>query len=159
MVSLPFCALICQELFFLTCCWLDASCLRRFFMRAKEIWFSANRTRIGDGIAVIVCKSGSLRFEMNGIDSRGKRQTIAWNSDADQMNGSLQRFSIVVDDNPRVMMFYTNGRINDGEGQRDHGWRRYWLAPQNLRGTGTLRIHPSIRTLRISDRSLQSYEL
>ena len=118
-----------------------------------------NRTASGDGLAVIVDDNRALRFEMTGMDSRGRHQHISWRSDNDQLIGRLQRFSIVVDDNPKVIMFYTDGSINDGGGLRDLGWGRYWHAPNNLMGTGTLKLHPAINTLRIYSRFLCAYEL
>lgn len=118
-----------------------------------------NRSDSGDGLGVVVEENGSFRFEMNGTDPRGARQEFAWRSDVSQWKGKLQRISIVVDNNPRIVSFHVDGRINDGDGKRDLGWGRYWLAPKDVSGSGMIRLHPSVKRLRLYDRYLRAFEL
>ncbi|MDR2117065.1 MAG: exo-alpha-sialidase [Planctomycetaceae bacterium] len=118
-----------------------------------------NRKENGDGLAVFVAENGSFRFEMNGVDVRGNRQEISWTSDISQLNGSLQRISVIIDNNPRIISFFVDGQINDGNGKQDVGWKRFELAPRKLSGNNTLKIHSALKTLRIYDRALHSYEL
>jgi hypothetical protein len=118
-----------------------------------------NRNENKNGFAVTVGENGTFRFEMNGDDVRGNRQEISWTSDISQLNGSIQRISVIVDNNPRIISFFVDGQINDGNGKRDIGWGRFWLAPKNLSENNTLKIHSSIKQLRIYNRPLHGYEL
>jgi hypothetical protein len=118
-----------------------------------------NRTKNSDGLAVLAGENGTLRFEMNGNDIRGNRQNISWTSDVAQINHSTQRITIIIDNNPRIISFFADGQINDGNGERELGWGRFELAPENLSGTGTLKIHPVVKKLRIYNRYLHAFEL
>ena len=118
-----------------------------------------NRTAANDGLAVLVAENGSFRFEMNGNDPRGQRQEISWTSDPLSLQGSVRRMSIVVDNNPRIIWFSIDGAVQDGNGKRDLGWGRFWLAPKEISGTGTLKIHSAVKTLRVYNRRLNAFEL
>jgi hypothetical protein len=118
-----------------------------------------NRSSSGNGIAVIVESDQSLRFEMNGADSRGNQQKISWTSDISQLKNKAQRISLVVDNNARIISFFVDDQINDGNGLREIGWGRFGLAPNDISGMGEIKIHPSVKKLRIYNRSLHAFEL
>jgi hypothetical protein len=118
-----------------------------------------NRSATGNGIAVVVDSDNSLRFEVSGIDNRGRQENISWKSDPLPLKNEKQRISIVIDNNARIVIFFTDGQINDGNHLRDLGWGRFWLAPKDISGTGEIKIHPSVKNLRIYNRYLHAFEM
>ena len=117
-----------------------------------------NRDQNGNGIAVIVGKQGTFLFEMAGMNA-GKRQAVAWDSDENVLSPGKHRVTVIVDQAPRIVSFVVDGQINDGHARRERGWTHYWLAPDDISGTGTLRMAPSVRHTRIYNRYLHLYEL
>lgn len=117
-----------------------------------------NRKENGDGLAVTVREDGVFRFEMNGPGPE-RREEIRWDSDCDVLTPGKHRVGIVVDSAPRLIYFVVDGRVNDGNHRREMGWTRFEEAPVDLSGTGTLRLHPAIGSLRIYDRNLRVFEL
>ncbi len=111
------------------------------------------RTGDGSGIALYVADDSTVRIDLSdGI-------TISsWQCDPVLKNEELNHLAIIVDGGPKTISFVINGEFNDGGDSRKFGWGRYSPNLRNVNGSGKIKIHDSIKVLRVYDRALMTVE-
>ena len=117
-----------------------------------------SRTAEAGGLAVVTAENGTLRIELD--DGRAK---AAWDCDPGLLQpGKLHHVAAIVDAGPGIISFLVDGRFCDGGDARDYGWGRYADALADVRGSGKLRLAPSLhgelKRLRIYRRYLRTSE-
>jgi hypothetical protein len=121
-----------------------------------------SRAATGKGILVSTTDTGTI-----GITLNDGRQQSSWDSDPGAFKaGTLQHVVMTVDGGPKIITFVVNGVLCDGGNDRQFGWGRFSPTlrapnPDPAVGTGaapTLRIAPSVRSLRLYSRALRTSE-
>ena len=121
-----------------------------------------SRATTDKGILVSTTDTGTI-----GITLNDGRQESSWDSDQGAIkSGTLQHVVITVDGGPKIITFVVNGGLCDGGDYRQFGWGRFspTLRTPNpdtgsgTSGTPTLRIAPSVRSLRLYSRALRTSE-
>ena len=114
------------------------------------------------GIFVATTDTGTI-----GITLNDGRQKSSWDSDPGALKaGTLQHVVITVDGGPKIITFVVNGILCDGGNDRQFGWGRFSPTlrapnPDPSAGAGgapTLKIAPSVRSLRLYSRALRTSE-
>ena len=78
---------------------------------------------------------------------------------AETMHHQLHHLVAVVDGGPKIVTFITDGRLNDGGDHRQFGWGRFNPNLYHVNGSKTLRIDPSVKSLRLYNRALRVSEV
>jgi hypothetical protein len=108
-----------------------------------------NRTAEGKGFALVGAAKNAVELVLN--DGRSESR---WASDA----GIGRHVVAIVDGGPKIATFVTDGRFNDGGGDRQFGWGRF--SP-NYRGPAAgerLRVGRGVRRVRVYRRALRTSE-
>jgi len=112
------------------------------------------RDGAGRGILVTLSAEGAVRIELNDGHSKA-----AWDSDPGVTGPGRQHHVVaIVDAGPRIIMFVVDGQLCDGGERRQYGWGRYAKPLGDVTGSGTLRISPQIKHLRVYARYLRVSE-
>jgi hypothetical protein len=117
-----------------------------------------SRTEDGRGIALVTTEAGTIRIELDDGPDRAE-----WDCDPGLLTpGKLHHVAVIVDAGPRIIHFVVDGRSCDGGDARAYGWGRYERPLGDVRGSGVLRLGPSlhgeITRLRVYDRYLRTSE-
>jgi hypothetical protein len=116
------------------------------------------RNADGQGLALSTTENGTIRIDLN--DRKAK---ASWDCDPGVLQaGKLHHVAVIVDAGPQIISFVVDGQLCDGGDARHYGWARYPEPLGDVRGTGKLRIAPSLRgelqRLRIYRRYLRTSE-
>jgi hypothetical protein len=117
-----------------------------------------SRDAKGRGIGLTTTKQGAVRLSL-----RDARAEAAWDCDGGILQvGRLHHVAAIVDARPRIITFVVDGVLCDGGDARQVGWGRYKTDLGDIRGSGRLRIAPSLkgelRSLRVYGRYLRTSE-
>lgn len=116
---------------------------------------ASNRTEDGKGFALRTAEGGA--FEIVLGDGRTESR---WRSDAGSLRaGTLQHVVVTVDGGPKVIMFVTDGILNDGGEERQFGWGRFSADLRSVAGAAEVRLdRAAVRALRVYSRALRVSE-
>jgi hypothetical protein len=99
-----------------------------------------SRTPDGRGIALSTTKAGTIQIELND----GAR-AASWDCDPGLLTpGRLHHVAAIVDSGPKIISCVVDGMLCDGGDVRHYGWGRYKAGIGDVRGTGELRVAPSL---------------
>jgi hypothetical protein len=113
-----------------------------------------SRDETGSGILVSTTEHGAVAITLND-----GRQQAAWDTDPGVMRaGQLHHLVITVDGGPKIITFVVDGVLCDGGEDRQFGWGRYSPTLRTPSGAETLRIAPSVQSLRLYHRALLTSE-
>ncbi|TVR56220.1 MAG: hypothetical protein EA426_13920 [Spirochaetaceae bacterium] len=117
-------------------------------------------TRTPDGRGVAVCLGANGRLTLSMSD--GQTTGVATSDRGVVSAGKRHHAAIIVDGGPKVIVFVTDGRVNDGGAERQFGWSRFSPITQDVRGADELRLGVGlsgrIHALRVYDRALMVTE-
>lgn len=114
-----------------------------------------SRDAAGKGILVATTAAGTIRIALND-----GRQEASWESDRGGFAaGKPQHVGIIVDGGPKIITFVVNGVLCDGGDERQFGWGRYSPTLCTPTGAATLKIAPTVKSLRIYNRALRTSEM
>jgi hypothetical protein len=118
----------------------------------------SNVNEWGKGIQMTTTANSTLRL----ILSDG-RTVSSWDCDRGLIQpGKMHYLSVVVDGGPKIIMFITDGHLNDGGDDRQFGWGRFnpylqdingseqWIVGEKLKGTITY-LGVYNRAIRVSE--------
>lgn len=128
---------------------LDGSVLKK-----GDVLFD-NRDEQMTGLSLTVDDEEAIVFRMKNKTSA---DGVVWSSDPVAAKDGNVFLTVIVDAGPKIISFVVNGQIHDGEGKRIHGWGRFSEVPSDIAGSGTFRLSPAVKTLRIYDRYLRTNE-
>ena len=117
-----------------------------------------NRDAEGKGFCLQTLPSQALEILLND-----GRTECRWACDPGALAaGAVQHVVVIVDGGPKLILFVTNGRLNDGGEERQFGWGRFNPHYRGPNGGQTLRIGPGLhgefRALQIFGRALRVSE-
>jgi hypothetical protein len=113
-----------------------------------------SRDETGSGILVSTTDHGTVAITLND-----GRQQAAWDTDPGVIQaGKLHHVVITVDGGPKIITFVVDGVLCDGGDDRQFGWGRYSPTLHAPSGAETLRIAPSVQSLRLYNRALLTSE-
>jgi hypothetical protein len=113
-----------------------------------------SRDATGAGLLVETSDGGTLAITMND-----GRQQATWDTDPGAVQaGQLHHVVITVDGGPKIITFVVDGVLCDGGDDRQFGWGRFSPTLRTPRGADTLRIGPSVQSLRLYNRALLTSE-
>jgi hypothetical protein len=108
----------------------------------------------GAGIAITTTSTGTVR-----LDISDGRSSASWDCDPGLLEaGKLHHMVAIVDAGPRVISFVVDGQLCDGGDARQYGWTHYEADLGEVAGLGTLRVGPSVKSLRVYGRYLRTSE-
>lgn len=118
-------------------------------------------TRTADGQGIVLTAIGRGALELRLHDGRN---AACWESDAGALEcGRRHHVGVVVDGGPKLILFYIDGRLNDGGEERQFGFGRFSPYMQNINGIKELSVSPlpgaSVFDLRLYTRALRTSEL
>jgi hypothetical protein len=116
-----------------------------------------NRNADGKGIAVVAGENGTYSLSVVG-DSKEPRDTIHWISDSKILTAGKHRVTIIVESAPKIIFSVADGQFADGNGERVFGWSRYFNAPNQIDGSGSIVLSPEINIFRFYNRPLKIFE-
>ena len=112
------------------------------------------RPDAGGGLALSITESGTVRLDLS--DGRG---SASWDCDPGLIEaGKLHHVVAIVDAGPRVISFVVDGQLCDGGDARQYGWTHYPGDLGDVAGSGTLRVGPAVKSLRVYGRYLRTSE-
>lgn len=95
-----------------------------------------NRDEWGKGIRLVTTEKSTLRLTMSD-----GRTVSSWDCDKGMIQpGQTHYVSIIVDGGPGIIMFVTDGILNDGGEDRQFGWGRFNPYLQDVNGAGLCTI-------------------
>ncbi|MBN1419466.1 MAG: exo-alpha-sialidase [Planctomycetes bacterium] len=117
-----------------------------------------SRDAQGRGFALTTAEGGAIR-----VDASDGTAKANWACDPGILEaGKGHHIVAIIDAGPKIITFVVDGILCDGGDARPCGWGRFAEALGDVRGTGTLRIAPSlrgqVRGVRIYDRCLRTSE-
>jgi len=113
-----------------------------------------SRDGTGAGILVSTTDRGTIAIALND-----GRQQATWDTDPGAIQaGQLHHVVITVDGGPKIITFVVDGVLCDGGDDRQFGWGRFSPTLRTPGGADTLRIAPSVQSLRVYNRPLLTSE-
>ncbi len=113
-----------------------------------------NRTPDGRGFAIVTAANGALEITLSDgrVESR-------WRSDAGALTaGKSHAATVIIDGGPKIILFVTDGKVNDGADERQYGWGRYNPNLKNVNGTAEWRVAKEVTQVRVYVRALRTSE-
>ena len=112
------------------------------------------RTPTGQGFALIVNDFRTVEIILNDGHSENR-----WSVDPGIIvEGKSHYLTAIVDSGPRIISFVVDRILCDGGTSRQYGWGRFSPHLRHVHGSDSLRIDPSISSLRIYNRALLTAE-
>jgi hypothetical protein len=112
------------------------------------------RDSSGRGLRVASQGSDSILIALND-----GRQEAHWRSDRDALQTDTpQHVVITVDGGPKIITFVVHGVLCDGGNERQFGWGRFSPTLRAPNGADTVRLHPSVLSIRLYTRALRVSE-
>jgi hypothetical protein len=117
------------------------------------------RAEGGAGFALDTTEAATIRLTL-----ADGRSTAAWDCDPGVLQaGKLHHLVAIVDSGPQIITFVVDSVLCDGGKARPTGWIRYSEPLGDVRGTGLLKLAPSLRgrcqRLRVYNRYLRTSEV
>jgi hypothetical protein len=117
-----------------------------------------SRDASGKGMVLKTAQHGTIRIEM----SDGKNVGF-WACDRNVLNpNTWHHVTVIVDGGPNVISFVVDGILCDGGTDCTYGWGRFRPQLGDVRGSGKLRVAPSLlgrlKRVRMYDRYLRTSE-
>lgn len=112
------------------------------------------RTAAGRGLMLQVTSRGTVEIILNDGHSECR-----WENDLGRLApGQENSLTAIVDGGPKLILFLTNGILDDGGENRQFGWNRFNPNWRNANGCTSWRVSPAIRALRVYGRALRVSE-
>jgi hypothetical protein len=151
--------------------WLDTALL------APGQTLLDSRDANGHGLVAVVAEENTVQLTL-----ADETASITWDTDPGWLDdGKRHHVVAIVDANPKVIMFVIDGQVCDGAEYRCYGWRSAdgmaiseetvgkhaiqagWdfelvAIPNNVTGSGTLKVAPPVVSLRVYNRYLRTSE-
>ena len=113
-----------------------------------------NRLENGQGLSVQTTERNTIEITLN--DGRTENR---WDCDPGLVQPNTDHHTaIIVDGGPKIITFIIDGKLCDGCEFRQFGWGRFSRDLRHANGSETVRIDPSIQSLRIYNRHLRTSE-
>jgi hypothetical protein len=127
----------------------------RNFAEGQPVFDSRNEN--GAGIFIRTAGNGAVEVSLSDIAS-----CSSWKSDEGVFSNGVHHLGLIVDGGPKLMLFVTDGILNDGAGRRIYGYGRYnpWLYDVN--GSENARLgseYIDIKNIRVYSRALMTTEM
>jgi len=127
--------------------------LRLDDLAAGHVLFDS-RDADGKGIALTTSDAGTLRIDLSDGTTKA-----SWDTDRGVLQaGRPHHVVAIVDAGPRIITFVVDGVLCDGGEQRQFGWGRWKGGLGDVSGTGTLKLAPTLKHLRVYGRYLRTSE-
>ncbi len=99
------------------------------------------RDSSGRGLAVTTTEDETLRLALSDGE-----HSASWEADARRFQaGRWHHVAVMVDPDPRIIMFVVDGVLCDGGVEREYGWGRYKETLEKVSGRGRLRLGPKLK--------------
>ena len=112
-----------------------------------------NKTSDGRGFELSVGTNGQLLLAMHD----GQTTCLACSEKLDSQP-EWSHICVVIDGGPKIVSFVVNGRFCDGGEERQFGWSRFSPYLKDIKGSGILRPHQTLKQLKIYHRALMTTE-
>lgn len=112
-----------------------------------------NKTHDGRGFELSVGTNGQLLLAMHD----GQTTCLACSEKLDSQP-EWSHICVVIDGGPKIVSFVVNGRFYDGGEERQFGWSRFSPYLKDIKGSGILRPHQTLKQLKIYHRALMTTE-